>query len=127
MQTVRFFNPGKGYSQIKDQVLAEIDRVLLKGDLILREDVEKFEKSIAEVVGSKYCVALNSCTDALYLALRYLKIGYGDEVIVPSRTFVASAQVIVQCGATPVYYDVVDDIAALITDNTRAIISITNF
>ncbi|MEK6829276.1 MAG: aminotransferase class I/II-fold pyridoxal phosphate-dependent enzyme [Nanoarchaeota archaeon] len=102
---IRFFNPGLGYQKIKDEVLSEVDRVLSAGDLILRKDVEEFEKSVAEYIGVKYCVALNSCTDALYLALRGLKIGPGDEVLVPSRTFVASAQVIVQVGATPVFYD----------------------
>lgn len=103
---IRFFNPGLGYQKLKPEISNEIDRVLTKGDLILREDVEQFEKSVADYVGVKYCVALNSGTDALYLALRALKIGPGDKVLVPSRTFVATAQVIVQVGATPVYYDI---------------------
>lgn len=109
---VRFFNPGLGYQNLKNEILPEIDRVLTAGDLILRDDVEKFEKSVCEFTGAKYCVALNSCTDALYLALRALDIGPGDFVLVPSRTFVASAQVIVQVGATPIYYDVDQDFSA---------------
>jgi dTDP-4-amino-4,6-dideoxygalactose transaminase len=119
---VRFFNPGKGYQKIKSELLPEIDRVLSEGQLILRKDVEDFETSVAEYVGTKYCVALNSCTDALYLALRGLKIGPGDEVLVPSRTFVASAQVIGQVGATPVFYDL--DGKLTITDKTKAIIPV---
>lgn len=122
---VRFFNPGLGYQQHRDEMLGEIDRVLTNGDLILREDVEMFEKNVCNFTGAKYCVALNSCTDALYLALRALNIGPGDEVLVPSRTFVASAQVIVQVGATPVFYDVDhQDIDILVNKQTKAIIPV---
>ena len=102
---IRFFNPGLIYKSHKEEFDSEIQRVLDKGDLILRDDVEKLEKSLADYVGTKYAVALNSCTDALYLALRYFKIGKGDEVLVPSRTFNASVSVIEQVGATPVFYD----------------------
>lgn len=121
---VRFFTPGLGYQKIKPEVLAEIDRVLTAGDLILRKDVEAFEMNVAAYCGTKYAVALNSCTDALYLALRGLSIGQGDEVIVPSRTFVASAQVIVQLGATPVFYDVGETVGHLVTSKTKAIIPV---
>ncbi len=122
---VRFFDPGKGYKQHKKEFLSEIDRVLSAGDLILRADVKKFEKSIADYCGVKYAIGLNSATDALYLALRGLGIGRGDEVLVPSRTFVASAQVIVQVGATPVYYDLDGkDILKAKSPNIKAIISV---
>ena len=118
----RFFNPGLTYQKHKSELDEAYFRVMSSGQLILRKDVENFEKSLAEYVGTKYAVALNSCTDALYLALRGLKIGAGDEVLVPSRTFVASAQVIVQVGATPVYYDI--DGKMNITDKTKAIIPV---
>lgn len=121
---VRFFNPGLGFKNIKTEVMSEIERVLDAGDLILRGDVEKFEENVCNFTGAKYCVALNSCTDALYLALRYLKIGPGDEVLVPSRTFVASAQVIVQCGATPVYYDIDGMTSLPFSDKIKAIIPV---
>lgn len=121
---VRFFNPGLGFQNIKTEVMSEIERVLDAGDLILRGDVEKFEENVCNFTGAKYCVALNSCTDALYLALRYLKIGPGDEVLVPSRTFVASAQVIVQCGATPVYYDIDGMTSLPFSDKIKAIIPV---
>ena len=102
---VKFFSPDKGYAKIRDEVLAEIDRVLSAGDLVLRDDVEKFEKSLAEYVGTKYCVALNSGTDALYLSLKALGIGSGHRVAVPSYTFVATAQVVKQVGAEIQQYD----------------------
>lgn len=102
---IKFFNPALIYQKHKEEFDSEMQRVLLAGDLILRSDVEKFEKNLAEYVGTKYAIALNSGTDALYLALRGLGIGQGDEVLVPSRTFVASVQVIIQVGATPIFYD----------------------
>lgn len=102
---VKFFDPGKAYLKIKAEIDAEMQRVLAAGDLILRDDVEKFEKNLAEFVGTKYAVALNSGTDALYLALKALGILPGDKVAVPSYTFVATAQVVAQNYAIPVLYD----------------------
>ena len=107
---IRFFDPSKTYLKYKKEFKSEFNRVMSAGDLILRGDVEKFEAWLANYTGTRFAVALNSCTDALYLALRALKIGPGDEVLVPSRTFVATAQVIVQVGATPVYYDLDGDL-----------------
>lgn len=121
---IRFFDPGLGYRQHKEEFDSEIQRVLSAGDLILRKDVEDFEKNVADYLGVKYCVAVNSCTDALYIALRALGIKHGDEVLVPSRTFVATPQVIVQIGATPVYYDLDSDIKSLVTPKTEAIIPV---
>jgi dTDP-4-amino-4,6-dideoxygalactose transaminase len=103
---VRFFNPGLGYYLIKDKVLPKIDELLAKGELILRQEGEDFEKALAEFVGTKYAVGLNSGTDALYLALKAYGIGEGDEVLVPSHTFVATAQVVAQVGAIPILYDI---------------------
>lgn len=102
---VKFFSPGLGYSKIKNEIDSEIQRVLLAGDLILRNDVEKFERNLANYVGKKYAVGLNSGTDALYLSLWALGIGEGDGVIVPSHTFVATVQVVKQLGATPILAD----------------------
>ncbi len=102
---VRFFNPGLGYRKIKMEIDAAIRRILTEGELILRADVEKFEESLAKYCGTKYAVGLNSGTDALYLSLWALGIKPGDKVLVPSHTFVATAQVVAQLGAIPVLYD----------------------
>lgn len=104
-QKVRFFNPGLGYRKIKMEIDSAIRRVLTEGELILRADVEKFEESLARYCGTKYAVGLNSGTDALYLSLWALGIKPGDKVLVPSHTFVATAQVVAQLGAIPVLYD----------------------
>lgn len=121
---VRFFNPGLEYIKLKPEIDKEMQRVLKAGDLILRKDVEAFEQNLAAYVGTKYAVGLNSCTDALYIALRALHIGVGDEVLVPSRTFVASVQTIVQVGATPIFYDLDTNIEDLITETTKAIVPV---
>ena len=121
---VKFFNPGKEYLQLKKELLPKINDVLTRGDLILRQDVEQFEKQLAKFIGVKYAVGLNSCTDALYLALKYLGIGAGDQVIVPSRTFVATVQVIVQLGAEPVFYDLDGETKGFNINRVKAVIPV---
>ena len=95
------------------------------------EKAQQLECEFSAFIGTKYAVALNSCTAALHLALRILNIGIGDEVIVPSLTFVATANACLYVGATPVFADVtsldnwtisVQDIRKKITSRTKAII-----
>lgn len=100
---VRFFDPGKGYRKIKWEIDAAIDRVLTAGDLILRSDVEKFEENLAKFVGTKYAVALNSGTDAIYLALKALNIKGG--VALPSHTFKSTCGAVINAGLKPIIYD----------------------
>lgn len=128
---IKFIDFGKDYQKIKAEVLKEIDRVLSAGDLILRDDVSKFEENLAKYVGTKYAVALNSGTDALYFALKALGIGPGDEVITVSYTFCATIEAIKQCGANPILIDIGDDflmdvekIEEAITPKTKAIIPV---
>ena len=101
---VRFFNPGLWYKDHKKEIDSEISRVLSAGDLILREDVEKFEENLANFVGTKYAVALNSGTDAIYLSLKTLHLE-GKRVAVPSHTFKSTCGAIINAGAIPVVYD----------------------
>lgn len=92
---------------------------------------EEFEKRYAEMNHSKHAVAVANCTAALHLALRVCDIGPGDEVIVPSLTFVATANSVRMVGATPVFADVVslsdwtispEDVESKITPRTKAVI-----
>ncbi len=91
-----------------------------------------FEQVIQEFTGVKNCIALNSCTAGLHLSLCVLNIGPGDEVIIPTNTFCATANVVRHCGATPVIVDVCEpyltiDPAAVkrkITKRTKAIIAV---
>jgi dTDP-4-amino-4,6-dideoxygalactose transaminase len=97
--------------------------------------VSEFEKQFASYVSVSECVACNSGTDALYLALRSLNIGRGDEVITTSFSFFATAEVITRTGATPVFVDIdpqtfnidVDRIESAITSKTKAIIPVHLF
>lgn len=92
----------------------------------------EFEKKFAEYIGVKYAVAVNSCTAALHLAMRALNIGQGDEVIVPTMTFAATANAPIFCGAKPVFADIdektfnisPESVKERITSKTRAIIPV---
>lgn len=122
---IRFFNPGDAYKKMyRDEILPEIDRVLSEGQLVGpdRPDVLAFEKNLADFTGREYAVGLNSGTDALYLSLKAIGIKPGDEVIVSSHTFVASVQVIVQLGATPILVDMNENWQDFITEKTKACI-----
>jgi perosamine synthetase len=92
--------------------------------------VAAFERAVAESAGAAHGVAVSSCTTALHLALVLLEVGPGDEVIVPSLSFVATANVVLQVGATPVFADVdlqtqnltPDTVTRSLSDRTRAVI-----
>ena len=119
------------YQNLKNEIDEAIKRVLSQGDLILREDVENFEKKLADFVGTEYAVALNSGTDALFLSLKATGIGKGDEVITVSHSFIASIAAIVQSGATPILVEVEEDflmdmdkVEEAITPKTKAIIPV---
>lgn len=111
---------------------AEVIATLRSGWVVQGPKVEEFENKIAEYVGTKYAVATSSCTTALHLALLLLDIGPGDEVIVPSFTFIATANSILYVGATPVFADVdkdtynldPEDVKRKITKHTRVIMPV---
>lgn len=85
-----------------------VNRVLKGGWLTMGEETKQFEKEFAKYVGAKYAISVNSCTSGLFLSLKALGVGPGDEVIVPSFTMAASANVVVHCGATPVFVDITE-------------------
>jgi perosamine synthetase len=95
-------------------------------------NIEKFEKKISEYIGTKYCVTFNSGTSALYASLLVHDIGEGDEVIVPSFTFIATANAPLFVGAKPVFADIEEDTFGIdpedvkkrITKKTKAIIAV---
>lgn len=123
------------YNSIGKEVSAAVQDVLTSGRYIGGPLVESFEQQFADYLGAVECVACNSGTDALYLALRALEIGPGDEVITTPFTFIATAEVITVVGATPVFIDIdaqtfnldVTQIAAAITDKTKAIMPVHLF
>lgn len=117
---------------IGDAERAAVDRVLQSGMLAQGPEVAAFEEEFASVVSGRHCVAVNSGTSALHLALLAAGIGPGDEVIVPSFTFAATANSVVLTGATPVFADIELDhfcldpaaVEAAITARTRAIMPV---
>ena len=117
---------------MRDEIQAALDRVCQNAAFILGEEVERFEQAFADYCEVKHCVALNSGTSALHLALLTAGIGSGDEVITTANTFIATAEAIVYTGATPVFVDIdpatanVDPeaIEKAINDRTRAVIPV---
>ncbi len=113
----------------------EIRAVLASGYLTQGPKVAEFERQVADYVGVKHAFAMSSATTALHLSLVALGIGPGDEVLVPDFTFPATANVVIQQGATPVLVDIdldtytadLADLAARITPRSRAIMVVHTF
>ena len=103
---IKFLDLTSQYKSIKNEIDIAIKRVLDSGQFIGGKEVEKFEKEIAKFCGLKYAISVNSGTDALFLSLKALGIGKGDEVITTPFTFIATAGVIANCGAKPVFVDI---------------------
>jgi dTDP-4-amino-4,6-dideoxygalactose transaminase len=120
------------YLTIKDEIDDAIARVISRSAFIGGDELRQFEKEFASYCEAKACVGVGNGTDALYLALRALGIGSGDEVITVAHTFIATAETISLTGARPVFVDVKEDsmlmdpdlLEAAITSRTRAIIPV---
>jgi dTDP-4-amino-4,6-dideoxygalactose transaminase len=91
---------------IGDEIAAAIDDVVSSGEFILGRAVERFERAFAQYVGSKHCVALNSGTSALHLALVGCGVGPGDEVITTPHSWISTSWAISYVGARPVFVDI---------------------
>lgn len=131
MYKVRFVNPQRNYQMYRELLDKAYFDVMENGELIMRRHLFSFEKNLAKFVGTKYAIGLNSGYDALFISLKALGIGPGDEVIVPAHTFVASCSAIVNVGATPVLVDVAKDfnidvskIEEAISPKTKAIMPV---
>jgi UDP-2-acetamido-2-deoxy-ribo-hexuluronate aminotransferase len=121
------------YRALRDPINARIQKVLDHGQYIMGPEVAELEGRLAAFTGSKHCITVASGTEALLIALMALDIKPGDEVITPSFTFVATAEVIVLAGARPVFVDIEPDtcnvdskkVEALITPRTKAIMPVS--
>jgi hypothetical protein len=94
------------YAALREEILAALDRVGSKAAFILGEEVQEFEREFAAFCGVKHCVAVNSGTSALHLALLGVGVQAGDEVITTPNTFIATAEAISYTGAKPVFVDI---------------------
>ena len=121
----------KQHQQLKNELLEAVSKVLDHSMFILGEEVSIFEKNMEKYCQVKHAIAVNSGTDAIFLALKALGIGKGDEVITAPNSFLATAASIVAIGAKPVFVDVREDmninpslIEKVVTDKTKAIMPV---
>lgn len=128
---VPFVRPREHYQRYKAEIDQAFTDTLSRGDLVLRQQLADFETRLAEFVGVKYAVGLNSGYHALHFALLGAGIGPGDEVITVAHTFVATVSAIVHAGATPVLVDVapdynmsIDAIERSLTPRTKALLPV---
>src|ERR1700724_402111 len=120
------------YQQMKPEIDAAVLRAIDSAQFVLGPEVAAFEERFASYCNVRHCVAVNSGTSALHLALLAAGIGPGDEVITVSMTFVATDAAILYCGARPVFVDVDPDTWTMdvsrlenaITRRTRAILPV---
>jgi UDP-N-acetyl-3-dehydro-alpha-D-glucosamine 3-aminotranferase len=134
-QPVPFLDLTTQYKRLEAEWLDAIRETGARGSFILGPHTQAFEKEFADYVGVKHAIAVANGTDSLFLSLRALGIGKGDEVITTPFTFFASAETIDMVGATPVFADILPDgfcldpasVRARITAKTRAIVPVHIF
>jgi dTDP-3-amino-3,4,6-trideoxy-alpha-D-glucose transaminase len=132
---VPLFDTSTPRAPLRDELRARVAAVLDDGRYILGPDVQSFEQEFADYLGVAHVVGVANGTDALTIALRAAGVGEGDEVVVPSFTFYASAEAIPPTGATPVFCDVdpdtqnvtVETVRAALTPRTKAVIAVDLF
>ncbi|GAG18064.1 unnamed protein product, partial [marine sediment metagenome] len=125
------------YSYLEEQfrdhqaIFNEIDKLIGTGDYTLGKPVEEFENRFAKLLGAHHGIGVNSGTDALFLSLKAIGVGAGDEVITTPNTFIATVGAIMASGARPVFVDILDDynidpslIEGAITSHTKALIPV---
>ncbi|QPT40329.1 UDP-4-amino-4-deoxy-L-arabinose--oxoglutarate aminotransferase [Oligella ureolytica] len=130
---MQFIDLAAQQARIKDQIDANIQKVLAHGKYILGPEVAELEEKLANYTGAKYCISCANGTDALQIALMALDVGPGDEVITPGFTYIATAETSAVLGAKPVYVDIDERtynldpalLEAVITPKTKAIIAVS--
>ncbi|WP_082691431.1 DegT/DnrJ/EryC1/StrS family aminotransferase [Paenibacillus rubinfantis] len=135
LPTIPLLDLKREVAELKPQLLQAIEGVLDEAAFIMGNQVKQLEREVAEYLGTKHAIALNSGTDALVIALLAAGIGPGDEVVTTPFTFFATAEAISRVGAEPVFADVdpltynldLDDLEAVITPRTKAILPVHLF
>ncbi|NBC46566.1 MAG: aminotransferase class I/II-fold pyridoxal phosphate-dependent enzyme [Gammaproteobacteria bacterium] len=130
---IPFIDLSKQQALLRPQLERNLESVLRHGQYILGPEVRELEERLAAYTGARHCVTAASGTDALLISLMALGVGPGDEVITTPFTFVATVEVIVLVGATPVFVDIEPEtcnldarlLEAKITDNTKAIMPVS--
>jgi dTDP-4-amino-4,6-dideoxygalactose transaminase len=132
---VPLFDTASALAPLAGELRSAVERVLASGRYLLGPEVQAFEAEFAAYVGARHAVGVANGTDALTIALRAMGVGPGDEVVVPSFTFYASAEAIPPTGARPVFCDIDPDtfcvtaetVHAALTPRTKAVIVVHLF
>ena len=132
---VALFNPTAALAPLDAEIRAKVAAILDAGVFVLGPEVRAFESEFAAYTGAAHAIGVANGTDALVLALRALGVGPGDDVIVPSFTFYASAEAIPHTGARPVFCDIdpatmvttPETVKAALTPRTKAVIAVHLF
>src|SRR5215210_1940248 len=132
---VPLFDTTTPLAPLRAEIDAKVAEILDRGTFILGPEVAAFEAELATYLGARHAIGVANGTDAITLALRAMGVGPGDEVVVPSFTFYASAEAIPHAGARPVFCDVdpetfcvtADTVRAALTPRTKAVIAVHLF
>ncbi|HTA13536.1 MAG TPA: DegT/DnrJ/EryC1/StrS family aminotransferase [Solirubrobacteraceae bacterium] len=133
--SVPLFDTSTALAPLRDELHAAVDRVLDSERYILGPEVRAFEQEFADWCGAGAAIGVANGTEAITIALRAIGVGPGDEVVVPSFTFYASAEAIPPTGAVPVFCDIdpqtfcvtPETVAAALTPRTKAVIAVHLF
>jgi dTDP-3-amino-3,4,6-trideoxy-alpha-D-glucose transaminase len=133
--SVPFIRLDNAYPELFAELMETVERIASRSAFTLGPELERFEAAFAEFCGTQHAAGVSSGTAALEIALRALDIGPGDEVIVPTYSFIATAEVVSTVGATPVIVDVeaetalitAEIVAAALTPRTRCVIPVHLF
>ena len=131
-ERIRFVDLGAQYRELAEQIDASIDAIVQASAFIGGAAVDEFERAYAQFAEVEHCIGVSSGTDAIELALRACGLESGSEVILPTNSFIATAEAVVRAGAVPVLVDAdptthlidVGQVIDRITDRTRAIIPV---
>ena len=129
---VPYFDLKLQYASIREEILEALDRSCRGATFVLGPEVEAFEREFAQFCEVRHCVAVNSGTSAVHLALLCAGVGAGDEVVTTANTFIATAAAVSYCGARPVFADIdpatanidPERIEAALTPRTKAILPV---
>src|SRR5579875_109548 len=132
---IPLFDTATPLAPLRPRIVEKVTEVIEAGRYVLGPEVAAFEAEFADYLGVAHVVGVANGTDALAIALRALGVGPGDDVVVPSLTFYATAEAVAAIGARPVFCDVdpdtrnltVDTVRAVLTPGTRAIVAVDLF
>jgi dTDP-3-amino-3,4,6-trideoxy-alpha-D-glucose transaminase len=133
--SVPLFDAATPRASLRDELRTAVERVLETERFILGPEVTGFERELADYCSAGYAIGVANGTDAITIALRAMGVGSGDEVVVPSFTFYASVEAIVNTGATPVFCDIeadtycvtADTVHGALTPRTKAVVAVHLF